>query len=500
VNDRLTRRQLLAAGGAAVAGAGLAGALWHPWDSGSGGSTPIAATSPLGGGAGRLEDIEHVVVVLQENRSFDHYFGMFPGVNGYGDRSARHLFEQGGYDAPGHDGTLLPWHLTTGGGPRCIADITHDWGPQHGSWNGGRMNRWVREHLAVDGRAAGVETMGYFDRADLSTYYAMAEAFTICDAYHASVIGPSVPNHLYLFSGTLDPDGRAGGPMVEDPAPLGRPVGKYLWKTVPEALREAGVSWKIYVSQNRSQLENVMSLFRVFNEDEELSRLGLQQRYPRDFYADVQAGTLPSVSWVLGALNESEHPSFSTAKAGESTSHRVVTELMKHPDLWARTAVFLTWDENGGFFDHVVPPTPPPGTEGEYLTTQVLPPAALGVRGPIGLGFRVPLIIASPFSRGGFVCSDTFDHTSILRFVERRFGAQMPNISAWRRETVGDLTSAFNFARPDASVPDLPPGENPEDLHEGDCRTPVESIPPPNRMPVQEAGTARRPSGLVGAS
>src|SRR5205085_4115610 len=124
----------------------------------------------------------------------------------------------------------------------------------------------------------------------------------------------------------------------------------------------------------------------------------------------------------------------------------VLNTLVSNPSLWAKTALFITYDENGGFFDHVPPPTPATGTAGEYLTVSPLPPPAGGVDGPIGLGFRVPTLVVSPFSRGGFVCTDTFDHTSTLRFLETRFGAEVPNLSAWRRQATGDLTSAFSFA------------------------------------------------------
>ena len=134
--------------------------------------------------------------------------------------------------------------------------------------------------------------------------------------------------------------------------------------------------------------------------------------------------------------------------------------MTANPAQWAKTALFVTYDENGGFFDHVAPPTAPPGTPGEYITAPAVPdPTVVGsppILGPLGLGFRVPMLILSPFSRGGFVSSDLFDHTSILRFLEARFGAEVPNLSAWRRATVGDLTSAFNFAAPDQSVPNLP--------------------------------------------
>ena len=121
---------------------------------------------------------------------------------------------------------------------------------------------------------------------------------------------------------------------------------------------------------------------------------------------------------------------------------------MGHKAMWEKTALFITWDENGGFFDHVAPPTAPLGTPGEYLTAPTSRATPGGITGPIGLGFRVPMLVVSPFTRGGLVSSETYDHTSTLRFLETRFGVEVPNLSDWRRETTGDLTGAFNFAAP----------------------------------------------------
>jgi phospholipase C len=183
----------------------------------------------------------------------------------------------------------------------------------------------------------------------------------------------------------------------------------------------------------------------------------------------------------------------------------VLRTLTSRPDIWGKTVLFLTWDENGGFCDHVRPLTPPAGTPGEYLTVNPLPGAAQGVAGPIGLGMRVPLLIISPFTRGGLICSDRFDHTSLLRFLERRFGAEVPNLSHWRRSVTGDLVSAFNFlAPPKRRLPPLPPAPTP--TQSADCSQELaEKITglslasvypvPPNHMPRQERGRARRPSG-----
>ena len=169
---------------------------------------------------------------------------------------------------------------------------------------------------------------------------------------------------------------------------------------------------------------------------------------------------------------------------------------MANPDVWSKTVVFLTYDENGGFFDHVAPPTAPAGTAGESLTVNPLPKDAGGVAGPIGLGFRVPTIVISPFSRGGHVNSDTFDHTSWLRFLEARFGVKAPNLTTWRRKTVGDLTSTLSLGTRDLASfvpPSLvkqqaeladwcPANQSPASLL---ATPPTLKIATPQKMPVQ---------------
>jgi phospholipase C len=225
------------------------------------------------------------------------------------------------------------------------------------------------------------------------------------------------------------------------------------------------------------------------------------------------------VSWVLAPLISSEHPP-APEIYGEVVAAQVLNTLVSNPSVWAKTALLITYDENGGFFDHVPPATPAAGTAGEYLTVSPLPSDAGGVAGPIGLGFRVPMLVVSPFSRGGFVCHDTFDHTSTLRLLETRFGAEVPNLTAWRRSVTGDLTSAFNFAHVNTSVPRLPQpsvtdsrvtmsscaASAPLDLATDSTTTlkdleqtvvapypvTVNSAPPP-----QESGTAPAPSGQV---
>ena len=179
----------------------------------------------------------------------------------------------------------------------------------------------------------------------------------------------------------------------------------------------------------------------------------------------------------------------------------MLSALTAKPDLWAKTVIFLVYDENGGFFDHVKPPTPPAGTEGEFLA-HPLPADAAGIAGPIGLGFRVPCLVISPFSRGGHVVSDVFDHTSILRFLETRFGTKIPNLTKWRRETVGDLTSTLDLHHPDTFLPLLAPlgasaarldKECPANQEEASLLAPPPAIRVPEiqRVPTQER---KRPS------
>jgi phospholipase C len=486
----MTRRDLLRAGAAGAAGAGLLAV----------GTDPLieqVLAAPVR--RGRLKDIEHVVILMQENRSFDHYFGTFPGVRGFGDTRGAAAFSQPGYPQPGYGGHLMPFHMPTGVAGQCFPDITHSWVPGHASWNGGRMDGFVSAHLAADPPAAAPATMGYYQQADIPFYSALAKAFTICDRYHCSVIGPTDPNRLYAMSATLDPDGKNGGPLVETIVTNKKVpdrtkfFGRFTWTTMPEQLSAKGVSWKIYNGGGGGVIDNVLPYFKAYQTDPKLIAQGFKPTYPADFLADLAHGALPQVSWLLPPLSLSEHPGYAFTRGGEFASRQIVAALTANHKVWKKTALFITWDENGGFFDHVAPPVAPAGTPGEYLTAPDATGQAGGVQGPIGLGFRVPTLIVSPFSRGGFVSSDVFDHTSMLRFLETRFGAEVPNLSAWRRSITGDMTSAFNFARPNAKVPHLPTVT----LNPASC--PATEAPltvPPNAMPHQPKRKPKRPSGL----
>ncbi|HEX4655065.1 MAG TPA: alkaline phosphatase family protein [Mycobacteriales bacterium] len=457
---------------------------------------------------GRLEDIEHVVILMNENRSFDHYFGTYPGVRGFSDPDALSgVFDQA-FPARGSTParTVRSFHLDTASSAAlCTPDPTHGYGPQHQAWHDGAMDQWGAAHAGDDDDTC----MGYYTRADLDYFYAVADEFTICDAYHCSVMGSTTSNRLYAMTGMLDPDGKYGGPVLG--TQMFAPGGQYDegWVTFPEVLTAAGVSWKSYSEMDGNYEDNPLYLFKQYwpenyspGSDRFTKATQLQANmaaaFPADFIADCAAGTLPSVSWITEGIVQSEHPSASPHD-GENMLSVVIDALVGSP-LWPKVALFSTYDENGGYFDHVPPPTAPAGTSGEW---------AGGL--PIGLGYRVPMLIVSPFSRAqagqGFVARDLFDHTSILQFIERRWGVQCPNITDWRRETVGDLTSAFNFAGPDTSLATdaitvSPPtnfAQHQECVTEEATSSPYPT-PTDIPMPQQEAGTRPSPSGLTPAA
>ncbi|HTX02753.1 MAG TPA: alkaline phosphatase family protein [Candidatus Acidoferrales bacterium] len=434
-----------------------------------------------------LKNIDHFVILMQENRSFDHYFGTLSGVRGFSDPSAHKLpngnpvFRQPDDGNP--DGYELPFHLDTKTTSAIrLRDLSHEWDPQHASLDGGAMDAWLPAHRKADGQY-GPLTMGYYTRDDIPFHYALADAFTVCDAYHCSVLGPTYPNRLLSMTGSIDAAGTHGGPAINNDALRGGI--EYTWETYPERLERAGISWQITYDLVDDFLMNVMRYFKAYRTASPTSDLLRRSRRARpidDFLSDLRTGNLPQVTWILGHAEQTEHPSYYPT-TGAQFVHTLLDALWSNQRVWARTAFILMYDENDGQFDHVVPPLPPPGTPGEFI----------GGR-PIGLGFRVPCVVISPYSRGGFVCSETFDHTSVLRLLEKRFGVEVPNLSAWRRKTCGDLTSAFDFASPPRL--DIPKMPNTTGLLETSYYVsptlPQPTVPKIQQMPTQEPGTRPR--------
>ncbi|POM22801.1 Non-hemolytic phospholipase C precursor [Actinomadura rubteroloni] len=471
-----SRRRFLTAAGAATAAA-LAADVLPP-------NVRRALAAPARR-AGMISDIEHVVILMQENRSFDHYFGTLPGVAGFDDPDAltldtgRSVFHQP--DDVNPAGYVLPFHLDTGTtSAQAIPSTSHAWGVQHAAWNHGKMDAWLPAHRKADG-ADGPYVMGYYTRDDIPFHFALAEQFTVCDQYHCSVFGPTWPNRLYLMSASIDPSGEHGGPVTSNVAPT-----PYTWKTYPEALTEAGVTWKVYQEADNYGC-NVLEQFKAYQDarvSSTLHRSALRTSEAGRFEYDAAHDRLPTVSWIIPTSYQSEHPDYTPAAGADFIASKI-DAIAANPDVWAKTVFILTYDENDGLFDHVPPPTPPDGTPDEFIG---------GL--PIGGGFRVPCVIVSPWTRGGWVASEKFDHTSPLRFLERLTGVAIPNLTAWRRRTFGDLTSAFGFASA-ARFPSLPNTKRELARAIGN----VETLPAPRlpgakqKRPVQERGDRPRPRG-----
>ncbi len=439
-----------------------------------------AAALPANHRTGSIEDVEHIVVLMQENRSFDHYFGTLRGVRGFGD--PRPVAQPGGkpvwYQKDGSGKEILPFHPDADDlGLAFIQDLPHGWNDGHAAFDGGRYDKWVP--------SKGSTTMAYLTREDIPFHYALADTFTLCDAYHCSFIGSTDPNRYYLWSGYVGNDGTGGGPV------LGNDEKGYGWTTYPERLERAGVSWKIYqdvgdgLDANGSwgwisdayrgnYGDNSLLYFNQYRDARpgdplyDKARTGTDARTGEGYFdrlrADVKAGRLPQISWIVAPEAFSEHPNW-PANYGAWYVAQVLDALTSVPEVWAKTALFITYDENDGFFDHVAPPFPPASAAQGRSTVDAAPDVFEGssanVAGPYGLGQRVPMLVVSPWSKGGYVCSETFDHTSVIRFMERRFGVHEPNISPWRRTVCGDLTAAFDFSRPDTRLGAAPTGAGP---------------------------------------
>jgi phospholipase C len=471
----MTRRRLIGTG-AHLAAAAAAAAVLPPNV-----RRALAQTPPPGGS---LKDIEHVVLLMQENRSFDHYFGTMAGVRGFEDPDAMKLpngqsvFYQP--DPKNPAGYLLPFHLDTRKtSAQKIPTTSHEWSVQHDAWNGGKMDNWMPAHRKADGKRAPF-VMGYHKRADIPFQFALAEAFTICDAYHCSVLGPTFPNRMYWMTGTIDADGEFGGPMINN-----KPIkGGYRWTSYAERLEDAGISWKVYQQQDNYGC-NVLELLKSFREadrDSGLFTRGLVRDPEGKFEYDAMNDNLPAVSWIIPPSTQSEHPDFMPA-AGAAFVASKIDAIAANPEVWAKTVFILDYDENDGIFDHVAPPVPPPGTPKEFVKDL-----------PVGAGFRVPCIVVSPWTAGGWVCSQPFDHTSVLQFLEKFTGVKEPNITDWRRQTFGDLMSTFRFDEGKANPPQLPDTVNALSR----ARFEAAYLPKPTlpageqKLPTQEQGQRKR--------
>ncbi len=517
-------------------------------------------------------DAEHVVVLMQENRSFDHTFGTLSGVRGFNDPRALQLANGDPVwvqsNAKGEK--YVPFRLDIKKSRvTWMGDLPHSWPDQTAAANKGYHDGWLE--AKQNRRAKEIPlTLGYHTREDLPFYYALADAFTVCDQNFCSSLTETTPNRLHLWTGSTRPK-----KSLDTPAIIRNRMCSYdnfvTWPTVPELLEDHGVSWKIY--QNELTVptgltgeaaswmgnfgDNPIEWFTQFHvrhhqkhreflkqrmksvageiqaaekklamesgsaAEETSKRIAkLKEALARDekdceqfspenfaklpqreqslhqrafttnvddpgyreveeysyqdgdkthrlavpkgdvlhqFRKDVNAGSLPAVSWLVPSARFSDHPS--SAWYGQWYLSEVLNILTANPEVWKKTIFILTYDENDGFYDHIPPfqaphpQRPETGKTSDGLdTTLDFLVNAEGRDNSLGLGFRVPMIIASPWSRGGCVCSEVFDHTSVVRFIEtfasHKTGKPIRenNITDWRRAICGDLTSSFQVA------------------------------------------------------
>jgi phospholipase C len=490
----------------------------------------IAANSRTG----TIQDVEHVVILMQENRPFDHHFGTLRGVRGYNDPRAIKInlplkdgagttpvsvFLQPAGAANIKAGFAVAPDYGNLGGPADGADVIppfsvnpnganpgltylpgtdHSWQATHDCWNNGQYDKWPITN--------GPMVMAYNTREDLPYHYALADAFTVGDAYHCSIMGPTNPNRMYLWSGCIGnvnylgaggTDGQGAGPATYNGLSVNNAY--WVWNTFPEVLQAAGVSWKIYQDlagqtfapdfgdgTNNSFAGNftdnpVLYFNQYLNAapgaplfDNACTGTGIVNLIPAagaperewlawaehlfdDFRNDVKNGTLPQVSWIVGPAGYTEHADW-PVDYGAWYMSQIFDILVSNPEVFSKTVFIVNYDEADGSFDHILPPTPPHGRaygastvsiENEIVTTST-------PHDPIGLGQRVPFLVISPWSKGGYVNSQVFDHTSVVQFIEHRFGVFEANISPWRRAVAGDLTSMFNFVNPNDKKVSLP--------------------------------------------
>ncbi|MCA1324772.1 phosphocholine-specific phospholipase C [Herbaspirillum sp. alder98] len=553
----MTSRRKFITGTATVGASALALSALPP-------SIRRALAIPAHNATGTIMDVEHVVILMQENRSFDHYFGTLMGVRGFGDRFTiplakdRLVWQQG---TAAEDVALMPYHLDhTKGNAQRVSGTPHTWPDGQSAWDGGRMNQWVRYKTTA--------SMSYYKQAELPFQFALANAFTVCDSYHCSMHTGTNSNRMFHWSGTNGPSGETpSGPAgvasidntwesVVGPSNVGPN-----WKTYPERLEEAKVSWIVYQNLPENYGDNPLGGFRQYRRANEAAGVkqvlydgvnapppgvtvpaydpatddvtssgvpnplykGISNTMPdgpevgflKKFQEDVKTRKLPQVSWIVASSTYSEHPGPSSPVQGGWYIQQVLDALTAVDEVWSKTVLIVNFDENDGYFDHVPPPCAPSiNPDGTPAGKTTLPDSAVDLErhdfpligsstlptdGRVyGPGPRVPMYIVSPWSRGGWVNSQVFDHTSVLRFLEARFGVRETNISPFRRAVCGDLTSAFNFKTPNAEI--LPALAGPRSKKEADAHRAAQEAPgvptivPPADATLPRQATGARPS------
>ena len=432
---RPTRRQLLqglaaAAGVAAVAGvtpwqaqssARAAGLILPP------GTRPDPSKPE---GVDTMPQVEHVIIYMQENHSYDNYFGMLPRGDG---------FTKDGQGNPTNSNPNANGDPVTVFHQESTCDVItgdHGWNGTHRSWNGGAMDGFAK--------ASGDHVMGYYDDSNLPFYWDLAQTFPICDRWFSSMLGPTHPNRRFLQAGTSA--GMVTTDMNEVLAHPTAPNG-----TIWDRLDAHGISWKDYAIDLWDILLYPGSDLKGFLKKTEDNR-----RYFKDFLSDCLHGTLPAVSILAPGTKDQYDEGSRDSQNGEAYSFSIINAVLFSPN-WDKTVVFFTYDEHGGGYDHVPPPAA--AVPDDIAPRITVPPDEPGTFDRYGI--RVPAFVISPYAKKDYVSHVVHDHTSILKFIETKWN--LPAIT-YRDANADDLLDCFDFSKkafgdpPMLADPGLPAG------------------------------------------
>ena len=408
------------------------------------GATP-AVTAPRKPHGAQIP-IDTIVVAMQENRSFDHYFAQ---LRFQGQPHVRRVPRNASNPDPTNPTgpPISPFHQTR----YCeVADLDHSWNGTHNEWDNGAMDGFTTANQNAND-LNGSRTMGYYDSSDLPFYYSLYSQFAMGDRYFCSLLSQTFPNRFYLLAGTSF--GHIRNDIPTDPSQFAPPGG-----TIFEKLDNAGVSWSVYFEEEPFGL-----LFAYF-------RNHPGHGFPiQQFYNDAAAGTLPHVVFVDPIFNlsgqvsrnteDDEHPP-ANVQVGEAFVANVANALMASPQ-WPHLAMIHNYDEHGGFWDHLPPPA--------ACLPDNIPPMLQGGDVP-GMfdryGIRVPVVVISPYSRKHYVSHRIYDHTSVLRFIETRFDLG----ALTRRDANADpMLRFFNFRRAAFATPPTLPTAPVDPAHRMQC-------------------------------
>lgn len=420
---------------------------------------------------GSLKDIEHVVILMQENRSFDHYYGTLRGIRGFGDPRPMNkkdgksvwLQDQKNVTQP----QIPPYHLPkatstdTDSGSLFLQDPEHDYSSGIRALNKGYNDQWIPHKDIV--------SMAHYKEQDIPLYFQLAKAFTICDAYYCSHNGGTDTNRSYFWTGTSR--GRTSNDQFSGTYPAIKKIftGRTSpdWLTYPEKLEVLSIDWKVYQEGTDGNPftgnfeDNTLTFFpqyhdknsKIYEKSQRVnSVLRTHSDKPSQFEQDVLNDRLPEVSWIVAPEAFSEHPKY-PPHFGEYYVNEILRALLANKKVWHKTALLITYDENGGFFDHLTPPTPPLDTTQGLVSKGINIPSK-GVSynkdteysneryEPIGMGARVPMLIISPWTTGGRVCSEVFD--TRLAFVFSTLGCAHA-VSRWETSSLRSLPGAVQL-------------------------------------------------------